>query len=243
VFPIRALGIDNLEHGIMVHTEFLPEKKRDVCQARAALTDLAADVAIDSAPVQDMIRDLVSHHVAVTSTLAVFETFVPNRPALATLARAEMLLTPEAWSSFLRSCSDIAESGDTIGAAALLKEMQFELAFVKAGGPLLAGCDPTGYGGVLPGYGDQRGLELLVEAAFTPLQAIHIATQNGAIFLGEDATIGSIAAGRAADLVVLSGNPATDIRAVENVEMVYKDGLGYDPAKLTQSVQGLVGLR
>jgi imidazolonepropionase-like amidohydrolase len=238
-----ALGIDNLEHGIMVDTEFLPEKKRDVCQARAALTDLAANVAIDSAPVQDMIRDLVSHHVAVTSTLAVFETFVPNRPALATLARAEMLLTPEAWSSYLRSRSDIAESGDTIGAAALLKEMQFEFAFVKAGGLLLAGCDPTGYGGVLPGYGDQRGLELLVEAGFTPLQAIHIATQNGAIFLGEDATIGRIAAGKAADLVVLSGNPAKDIAAVETVEMVFKDGLGYDPAKLTQSVQGLVGLR
>lgn len=238
-----ALGIDNLEHGIMVDTEFLPEKKPDECPARAALADLAGHVAIDSAPVQDMIRDLVAHHVAVTSTLAVFETFVPNRPALATLARTERLLTPEAWSSFLRSRSDIAESGDTLEAAALQKEMQFELAFVKAGGLLLAGCDPTGYGGVLPGYGDQRGLELLVEAGFTPLQAIHIATQNGAVFLGEDATIGSIAAGKAADLVVLSGNPATDIRAVENVETVYKDGLGYDPAKLTQSVQGLVGLR
>ena len=121
--------------------------------------------------------------------------------------------------------------------------MQFERAFVNAGGLLLAGCDPTGYGGVLPGYGDQRGLELLVEAGFTPVEAIHIATQNGAVFLGEDGTTGSITAGKSADLVVLAENPAQNIDAVETVETVFKDGLGYDPVKLTQSVQGLVGLR
>ena len=107
----------------------------------------------------------------------------------------------------------------------------------------MAGCDPTSFGGVLPGYGDQRELELLVEAGFSPLEAIHIATQNGAAFLGEDATIGTIAQGKAADLVVLSGNPAVDINDIEKVDTVFKDGLGYDPLKLTQSVQGLVGLR
>ena len=121
--------------------------------------------------------------------------------------------------------------------------MQFERAFVKAGGLLIAGCDPTGYGGVVAGYGDQRGLELLVEAGFTPVEAIHIATQNGAIFLGEDNSIGSIAAGKAADLVVLDGNPAQNIEAVETVNTVFKDGQGYDPIKLTQSVQGFMGLR
>jgi imidazolonepropionase-like amidohydrolase len=108
---------------------------------------------------------------------------------------------------------------------------------------LIAGCDPTGYGGVVPGYGDQRGLELLVEAGFTPLEAIQIATLNGARFLGEDASIGSIATGKAADLIVLGGNPAQDINDIEKVETVYKDGVGYDPVKLTQSVQGSVGLR
>jgi imidazolonepropionase-like amidohydrolase len=46
-----------------------------------------------------------------------------------------------------------------------------------------------------------------------------------------------------ADLVVNAGNPAQNIDDIENVETVFKDGLGYDPAKLSQSVQGLVGLR
>lgn len=238
-----ALGIDNLEHGIVVDTEFFPGKKPDVCPAREAEEDLAKNVDIDSAPVQDMIRDLVAHHVAVTSTLAVLETSVPNRPDIREQARAEKALTAEAWLSYLRTRSAIAEKNNPLEATKFRKEMQFERAFVRAGGLLMAGGDPTGYGGVLPGYGDQRGLELLVEAGFTPVEAIHIATQNGARFLGEDSSIGTITVGKAADLVVLAGNPAQNIDAVETVETVFKDGLGYDPVKLTQSVHGLVGLR
>lgn len=238
-----ALGIDNLEHGIVVDTEFYPHKKPDVCLAREAEEDLAKRVAIDSPAVQAMIRDLVSHHVAVTSTLAVFEITAANRPSMRKQIRAQRLLTPQAWSSYIRRRAEIAEKNDPLDAAELTKEMQFERDFVKAGGLLMAGCDPTSYGGVLPGLGDQRGLELLVEAGFTAIEAIHIATQNGATFLGEDATIGSIAAGKAADLVVIAGNPALKIDDVENVETVFKDGLGYDPLKLAASVQGLVGLR
>jgi imidazolonepropionase-like amidohydrolase len=238
-----VLGIDNLEHGIVVDSEFYPGKKPDICFAQEAVEHFAKNVDIDSAAVQDMIRDLVAHHVAVTSTLAVFETFVPNRPSILKQARVEKALTTEAWSSYLQSRSAIAEKNNPLEAAKFRKEMQFERAFVKAGGLLMAGCDPTGYGGVVAGYGDQRGVELLVEAGFTPVEAIHIATQNGAIFLGEDNSIGSIAAGKAADLVVLDGNPAQNIEAVETVKTVFKDGRGYDPIKLTQSVQGLVGLR
>ena len=238
-----ALGIDNLEHGIVVDSEFYPGKQTGVCPAAAAEEHLAKSVDIDSEPVRAMIRDLVSHHVAVTSTLAVFEVTVPNRPSMNHQARAEPLLIPQAWSTYLRRRAAIAEKNDPIDAQLLGKEMQFERAFVKAGGLLMAGCDPTSFGGVLPGLGDQRGLELLVEAGFTPLEAIHIATYNGALFLGEDADIGSIAAGKAADLVVLSGNPADKIDDIEKVETVFKDGVGYDPVRLAESVKGLVGLR
>jgi imidazolonepropionase-like amidohydrolase len=75
------------------------------------------------------------------------------------------------------------------------------------------------------------------------VEAIHIATENGAIFLGEAATIGSITVGKAADLVVLAGNPAANIDDVEKVVTIFKDGVVYDPVKLTGSVQGLVGVR
>src|ERR1035438_9599058 len=121
--------------------------------------------------------------------------------------------------------------------------MQFEREFVEAGGLLMAGCDPTGYGGVVPGFGDQRNIELLVEAGFSPVDAIRIATLNGATYLGKDASVGSISPGKAADFVVLGGNPVDKIENVEKVELVFKDGVGFDPAKLIQSVSGMVGLR
>jgi len=238
-----ALGIDDLEHGIAVDTEFYPGKKPGQCPADEAEKDLAQNLDIESAPVQTMIRDLVAHHVAVTSTLAVFEISVPNRPPMAKQTRAQRVLSPPSWAGYLRTRSRIAEENDPVDGAVLKKEMQFERDFVKAGGLLLAGADPTSFGGVLPGFADQRGLELLVEAGFTPLEAIHIATQNGALFLGESDSIGTIAAGKAADLVVLNGNPVAKIDDVENVEIVFKDGLGYDPEKLIASVAGIVGLR
>jgi imidazolonepropionase-like amidohydrolase len=237
------LGIDNLEHGIAVDTEFYPAKKPGVCPAREAAADLAQRVDIDSAGVQDMIRSLVTHHVALTSTLAVLEISVPNRPPMAVEQRVKEGLSASAWSSYLRTRAALAEDNSGQNAVILKKEMQFERAFVKAGGLLMAGCDPTSFGGVLPGYGDQRNLELLVEAGFTPMEAIHIATQNGALYLGEADNIGSIGVGKAADLVVLSGNPASRIQDVENVQLVFKDGIGFDPAKLAQSVRGLVGQR
>jgi hypothetical protein len=200
-------------------------------------------VEIEGAPVQEMIRDLVAHRVAITSTLAVFEISVANRPPLAKEVRVKPTLSPAAWSRYLAVRSLIAEENSPNDGVMLKKEMQFERDFVKAGGLLMSGADPTSFGGVVAGYADQRNLELLVEAGFTPVEAIHIATQNGAIYLGKDAMIGTVAAGKDADLVVIAGNPAEKIDDIEKVDTVFKDALGYDPAKLTQSVQGLVGLR
>jgi imidazolonepropionase-like amidohydrolase len=239
------LGIDDLEHGLVVDTEFAPDKKEGVCPGqRGPMTAMAKSLDVDGAQVQTMIHTLVEHHVAVTSTLAIFESFTPNQPPLERQEAARREMATEAWSDFATTRAEIAEHGESSNWTPLLKkEMQFERSFVKAGGLLLAGCDPTGYGGILPGYGDQRGLELLVEAGFTPVEAIHIATENGAIYLGLQEHIGSVAEGRAADLVVLDGNPAEKIEDVERVETVFKDGMGYDPAKLRASVAGMVGIR
>ena len=239
------LGIDDLEHGLVVDTEFAPDKKEGVCPGqRGPMAAMAKSLDVDGPQVQAMIRTLVEHHVAVTSTLAIFESFTPNRPPLEREQAPKEEMATEAWSDFATTRAEIAERGDSSNWPALLKkEMQFERSFVKAGGLLLAGCDPTGYGGILPGFGDQRGMELLVEAGFTPVEAIHIATQNGATYLGQQEHIGSVAEGRAADLVVLDGNPAAKIEDVEKVETVFKDGVGYDPAKLRASVAGMVGIR
>jgi imidazolonepropionase-like amidohydrolase len=187
-----------------------------------------------------MIDVLVSHHVAVTSTLAILETFDPNRPPMARENAALATLSTEAARSYLAIRARIA---DHSRASEMQYEAKFERAFAAAGGLLTAGCDPTGYGGVVPGFGDQRNIELLVEAGFTPVEAIRIASLNGAIYMGKDKEIGSIAPGKSADLVVLGGNPAEKIENIEKVETVFKDGVGFDSQKLIESVSGRVGLR
>jgi len=237
-----ALGIDDLEHGIEVDTEFLPEKKPGICPNPQSAAKALLSVDVASKPMQDMIHDLVAHHVAVTSTLPVFETSVPGRAPLDPRVLDAMI--PEARIAYLSRRARISDNAATSDAPAIFKkELEFEHEFSKQGGLLLAGLDPTGYGGVIAGFGDQREVELLVEAGFTPLEAIHIATSNGAEFLGELDKIGTLAVGKAADIVVLQGDPSANIKDIEKVELVFKDGVGYDSGKLIDSVKGLVGLR
>ncbi|HEX3987631.1 MAG TPA: amidohydrolase family protein [Acidobacteriaceae bacterium] len=239
-----SLGIDNLEHGLVVDTEFYSQKKEGVCPGQRPPQMDLAKMDVEGPKIQGTIRDLIAHHVALTSTLAIFESFVPNRPPMSEEMRARTALLPAAWGSYATTRAQIAEHADSSIAGRLLTmEMQFERDFVNQGGVLMAGCDPTGYGGVLPGFGDQRNLELLVEAGFTPEEAIHIATQNGAQWLGQATRFGTVEPAHAADMVVVDGNPAVHIADVEKVEIVFKDGIGYDPQKLLDSVRGLTGLR
>jgi imidazolonepropionase-like amidohydrolase len=244
------LGIDDLEHGFFVDTEFLPGKKVDECPEKSEGLEEMAKLDANSGALHDTIAYLVQHHVAMTSTLPVFEMSVPGRPSMQ--ARVLNALSPDARSAVLNNkvrSSDQGAIRRRYGSdaspmtAAFKKELEFEYAFSKAGGLLLAGLDPTGMGGVIAGFGDQREVELLVEAGFTPLEAIHIATANGAQYLGDLDRTGTIAPGKQADLVVIKGDPSKKIEDIENVETVFKDGVGYDSAKLIESVRGTVGSR
>jgi len=235
-----TLGIDDLEHGLLVDTEFVAGKKPDVCPPPQEARDSIAKLDLESAPVKEMIRDLVEHHVAITSTLPVFEISLPNRPPLEQRVLDAML--PESRIDYLSIRARIGQSPLPGREDAFKKELQFEREFAKAGGLLIAGLDPTGYGGVIPGFGDQREIELLVEAGFTPLEAIKVATFNGAQFLGELDHIGTLAAGKQADLVVIQGDPSKNISDIKKVSLVFKDGVGYEPGKLIESARGMVGL-
>lgn len=235
------IGIDDLEHGLPVDTEFDPGKEPDVCPGgmSAPTGPVIAALDLQSAPVQKMMHTLLAKHVALTSTLPVFE---PNR---STAPRILDALSPPSRFDFLAANSGRGRSGgagrSAQSAAVLKKEQEFELMFAKAGGTLLAGLDPTGYGGVLAGFGDQREVELLVAAGFTPLEAIHIATENGANFLGIGNNVGTLKPGKQADMIVVRGNPDQQISNIENVETVFKNGIGYNSAKLIESVKGQVG--
>ena len=233
-----SLGIDDLEHGFFVATDFLPDKKPDVCPGQAAGMAAVANVDTSSAEFRSLVSYLIAHHVAVTSTLTVFETFTPGRP----LPPGLDVLDPILKQQFEQRYAATQRNTSSIYPALFALDRAMELAFARAGGLLIAGTDPTGGGGVIPGYSDQREVELLVGGGFTPEQAIRICTLNGATYLGRADRIGSIAVGKQADLVVIDGNPAAHIADIRKVQMVFRQGVGYDPARLIASVSGKVGL-
>ena len=189
-----ALGIDNLEHGLLTDTEFWPGKQPDVCPSPgdSALYD---GLDIDGADVQHTIHDMVAHHVAMTSTLAVLELSTPSRipldPRVYEALAPAVATTVRAWYDSGASQKDGAER------QALAKAMAFERSFVAAGGLLGAGSDPCCLTEIA-GYGDQRDFELLVEAGFTPEVAIEIMPLNGARVLGMADRLGSVVPGKQA---------------------------------------------
>jgi imidazolonepropionase-like amidohydrolase len=234
-----ALGIDNLEHGMLTASDFDAGKQPDVCPVEQLGELGEADPTGETA--KDVIATLVKNRVSMTSTLAVYEPFVANRPTKD--ARTLEAMTPALRDTYLQIRHEIDSSGSgPVPEAALKNAMAFERAFVAAGGLLASGVDPTGIGGALAGYGDQRNYELLIEAGFTPAQAVKIMTANGAKILGVDRKLGTVERGKLADLVVLKGDLTADPSVIRSPTLVFKDGVGYDPAKLLASVQGRVGI-
>ncbi len=257
-----ALGIDDLEHGFFVNTQLDPGKQPDLCPRTVGSPTLALMKA-GSPEAQALIKLMVDHHVALTSTLPVFESSDPKHlrlqprvlDTMTPTTRNDYLMTRNAELMRTTAPPTAAEAqalrerfgaaGTAMGAidraANFRNGMALEREFVAAGGLLLAGPDPTGDGGVLPGYGDQREVELLVEAGFSPLEALKIATLNGATYLGRASTIGSIAPGKNADLVIVKGDPSKNINDIENTVLIFKDGVGYDSQKLLDSAKGRYG--
>ncbi len=234
-----SLGIDNLEHGMLTASDFTTGRPADVCPVNL-MTQISASDPKGNAG-QATIQSLVQHHVSMTSTLAVYEPFVANRPTKD--ERTLQAMDPEVRDSYLKMRQQIDSSGTGwVSQDAFKKAMAFEREFVAAGGLMAAGVDPTGIGGALAGYGDQRNYELFIEAGFAPAQAIQIMTANGAKILGVAQTLGTVEPGKLADLVVLRGNLTTDPAVIRSPTLVFKDGVGYDSAKLIASVQGRVGV-
>ncbi len=234
-----SLGIDNLEHGMLTASDFTTGKQTDVCPVNL-MTQISASDPRGNAG-QATIRSLVQHHVSMTSTLAVYEPFVANRPTKD--ERVLQAMDPEVRDSYMKMRQQIDSSANGwVSLPAFKNAMAFERAFVDAGGLLAAGVDPTGIGGALAGFGDQRNYELFIEAGFAPAQAIQIMTANGARILGVAQSLGTVEAGKLADLVVLHGDLTADPSVIRSPTIVFKDGVGYDSAKLIASVQGRVGV-
>lgn len=232
-----GMGIDLLQHGFITNSDYVAGKQPDVCPAGNMRAQ--ADVDVNSPAVQASIRTIVASKTAAVSTLGVYETFMPDRSQLD--PRAMEFLEPETRKEVEATHATLAAGGLVVPTRLLQKMMTWERMFVAAGGLLGAGCDPWGTG-FLPGIGNLRNYELLVEAGFTAEQAVQIMTLNGARILGLDARIGSVAVGKAADLMVVRGDPVARPADIYNVVTVFKDGVGYDSQRLRDAAKGKVGV-
>ncbi|MEA3038647.1 MAG: hypothetical protein QOE79_1160 [Sphingomonadales bacterium] len=236
-----AMGIDNLEHSFAVATDFVKGKQPDVCPPQGETFASLAALDPDGPEIGALMRLLIRDRVALTSTLTIFETFTPGRPEAPEAARA--LLTPQLREAYEKRWTAIqAAPQAAVWRAFLPKLMRMEKRFVEMGGLLLAGTDPTGYGGVVPGWSARRQVQLLVEDGFSFPEAVRISTLNGARYLGRDREVGSIEPGKRADFVLVDGDPVRDPRALDRIPYVFKAGVGYDSAKIFAAMKGAVGL-
>ena len=227
------MGIDQLEHGFLASTDFVPGKKENACPFAP---NPFGGLTVDSPEVKDFIRLLIRKKVIITSTLAVFE----GAATLDTTLRPEVLeaMSPDTREVFLQEYNKARQPAFN---QAIVEDMRMEKSFADSGGLLTVGTDPTGNGGTLAGYGSQQSIELLVKAGFNPLEAIRIATYNGALAMGLEKKIGSIEVGKQADLIVLDADPSQNIDNIEKVSLVFKKGIGFNSPMLFHSVMGKVG--
>ena len=232
-----GMGIDLLQHGFITNSDYIADKRPDVCPPGNMRAQ--ADVDVASPAVASSIRAIVAAKTAVVSTLGVYETFMPDRSRLD--PRALEFLEPETRKEVEATHANLASAGLVVPTRLLQKMMTWERMFVAAGGLLGAGCDPWGTG-FLPGVGNLRNYELLIEAGFTAEQAVQIMTLNGARILGLDQRVGSVAVGKVADLMIVRGNPVAMPRDIYDVVTVFKDGVGYDSQRLRDAVKGKVGV-
>ena len=228
------LGMDTLEHGFGVSTDFVTDKKENECPSNDSANRSLASLDVQSDGVKQLIQLLISKKVIVDSTLAVFEGIASDDALNA--------MSPDTKDFYLKISAAGKSATPVEGNNPFTKMVKMEKMFHDMGGLLTVGTDPTGIGGTLAGYGSWRAIELLVEAdGFTPLEAIKIATLNGAIALGVDERTGTIEPGKSADLLIIDGDPSKNIKDIHKVQYVFRNGVGYNSKKLFDSVKGKVG--
>ena len=235
------MGIDRLEHGFFASTDFVNTKKENECPPSANVYPSLANLNVESDSVKNFIQFLIDRKVGITSTLAVMEgsTTTQQQPSDDLLS----MFSPDNRDFYLKLFARIKSlKGPTDFDKAYANTAKMEKMYYNMGGLLAVGTDPTGNGGTIAGYGNWRAVELLVESdGFTPLEAIKIATLNGALALGYEKSVGTIEQGKSADLLIIDGDPSKDIHDIRKVQTVFRSGIGYNSKKLIESVRGKVG--
>lgn len=227
-----ADGVDGLEHIWSVFNYIIPPDVPRVAGHRGRLD-------LNTPQCDALIAELVKHKTYVDPTLAVFRNMIllPDVPEVRD--HPDNVRVParlkEFWPKYLQraGCPQGGALDDRRREFAKFQELTGKL--YRAGVPLLAGTDsPEPL--VPPGYSMHQELQMLVESGLPPAAALRAATLNNATVLGEKDRLGSIAAGKLADLVLLTASPLEDIQNTRRIERVIRGGVVCEPDKLLKLV-------
>ncbi|WP_148261493.1 amidohydrolase family protein [Flagellimonas ruestringensis] len=225
------LGIDGIEHGLNSTSDFRTNKAYGVCNGGRSYMD---ELVVESPKVKTLQQLMIDKEVFLTSTLSIYEASIPNR-AYAD-KRTLKAISPSLLNEYKERRENFDKNiKDTTRNNRLKRIMQFEYQYFKMGGLLCSGADAGRH--VLPGFGDQRNYELLIEAGFSTPEAVQIMTGNGAKAL-ERSDIGTIQEGKRANFVILNGSLEKDPTIIEKVETVFKNGVGYDSDSILETIEG-----
>lgn len=223
------MGIDRVEH-ILGGDQLDPTKPAYPSWSQ---------VDTSSKQFKDIVQLFVSHHVMFDPTITAPVYFSQLQDGFDYWVDERKFFTPEvqAWVKTKPPRKAVA-SWDSLYWAM----RRTTKAFYDAGGLLTLGTDNPSTGEFIAGFSAHRELHTLVLAGIPPAAALKIATINGARAMGVSDKLGTLEAGKLADLVVIDGNPLTDIKNTRNVQMVMKSGFIYDPKALLAQAEGKIGM-
>lgn len=230
------LGVDGLEHvsGVpqSIQSDDAPTRFSTPVSHNAMLAWIYADKAKEAA----LIKLMVERGTYVVPTFVVMQMLFPAAVPVP-FDPAESYISPRlrAFWTGLDRIPSFSSAGDRLFEEAFLVHFTYSQSFVAkleaAGGRIVAGTDePTP--GVVPGFSMHRELELLVQAGVTPMRAIQAATRTAAEFLGRRSELGTIEAGKLADIMIVDGEPHRRIGDIRQVRTVFRNGVAIDPSEV-----------
>jgi cytosine/adenosine deaminase-related metal-dependent hydrolase len=222
-------GVDELQHAYMVLLQFVhepPPKELTPMSRFKAFAEQAGAIDFDSPAVRAFVKELEARKVDVDLTLVSGEQQLTARAGEPSPAYAAISGRLPAQTARQLESGPLAYSPATFAATLKLARVLHD-----AGVPLAFGTDE-----VLYGFSAERELELYVKAGIPVGDALYAATLGAARIMKRDAELGSVAAGKLADLVLIDGEALTDISVVRRPTLVCKNGKLYDPLALWRSV-------
>jgi hypothetical protein len=231
---VRA-GYDEIQHTNFLFLNFWPDVQDTRTPVRfTAVAERAALLDLQSPPVKAFLDLLREKQIVIDPTVSIFEGMFISRKGTMSPSYAAVAdrLPPQVRRGFLTGGLPIPEGMDQRYRDSFRNLLAMVKALYDNHIPIVAGTD------ALAGFSLPRELELYVQAGIPPAEVLRIATLGAATVMKHDDQLGSVAAGKLADLDIIDGDPATNISDVRKVVIVIKDGKVYD-AKAVAAEMGI----